>query len=91
MKPVTLAFATWLWAETRGLPFFIEALLQMLIEQGVLVPVEGRPSTYNFAAALEHIRSVAQVPLPPGVREIIRLDWNGIRKKQMHCYWLLLF
>ena len=57
-KAVTSAFATWLWAETRGLPFFIEAVLQMLIEQGVLVPVEGRPSTYNFATALEHIRSV---------------------------------
>ena len=71
-EAATSAFATWLWAETRGLPFFIEALLQMLIEQGVLVPVEGRPSTYNFATALEHIRSVARVPLPPGVREIIR-------------------
>ena len=43
------AFAAWLWAETRGLPFFIEALLQMLIEQGILVVVEGRQSTYNFA------------------------------------------
>jgi len=69
------AFAAWLWAETRGLPFFIEALLQMLIEQDVLDPVEGQQPTqpfYNFAAALEHVRSVAHVPLPPGVREVIR-------------------
>jgi DNA-binding SARP family transcriptional activator/tetratricopeptide (TPR) repeat protein len=66
------AFAAWLWAETRGLPFFIEALLQMLIEQGILVALEGRHSTYNFASALEHVRSVSRVPLPPGVREVIR-------------------
>ncbi len=71
-KTTTSAFAAWLWAETRGLPFFIEALLQMLIEQGVLVPVGGRLTTYNFAAALEHVHSVTRVPLPPGVREVIR-------------------
>ena len=66
-------FAAWLWAETRGLPFFIEALLQMLVEQGLLPVVsdEGQPA-YDFAAALEHVRSVAQVPLPPGVREVIQ-------------------
>jgi DNA-binding SARP family transcriptional activator len=66
------AFAAWLWAETRGLPFFIEALLQMLVEQGILtVTDEGQP-IYDFAAALDHVRSVAQVPLPPGVREVIQ-------------------
>ncbi len=68
----TSAFGAWLWAETRGLPFFIEALLQMLIEQGILVPIEGGRPTYNFAAALEHVRSVSRVPLPPGVREVVR-------------------
>jgi DNA-binding SARP family transcriptional activator/predicted ATPase len=68
----TSAFAAWLWAETRGLPFFIEALLQMLIEQGILpVTGEGQP-IYDFAAALEHVHSMAQVPLPPGVREVIQ-------------------
>jgi DNA-binding SARP family transcriptional activator/tetratricopeptide (TPR) repeat protein len=71
-ETATSAFAAWLWAETRGLPFFIEALLQMLIEQNVLVHTEGRQSPYNFAAALEHVRSVTRVPLPPGVREVIR-------------------
>jgi DNA-binding SARP family transcriptional activator len=66
------AFAAWLWAETRGLPFFIEALLQMLIEQGnLLVTDQGRP-TYDFAPALAHVRSMARVPLPPGVREVIQ-------------------
>ena len=68
----TTAFAAWLWAETRGLPFFIEALLQMLVEQGIL-PVTGKGQPiYDFAAALDHVHSVARVPLPPGVREVIQ-------------------
>ncbi|MFN2188633.1 MAG: AAA family ATPase [Candidatus Promineifilaceae bacterium] len=67
-----VAFASWLWAETRGLPFFIEALLQMLVKQGVL-PVLGKDRPlYDFAAALNHVRSVTQVPIPPGVREVIQ-------------------
>jgi len=71
-EAATSAFGAWLWAETRGLPFFIEALLQMLIEQGILAPIEGQQLTFNFAFALEHVRSVSHVPLPPGVREVIR-------------------
>jgi hypothetical protein len=31
-------FAAWLFAETRGQPFYLNALLQMLLERGVLVP-----------------------------------------------------
>ena len=65
-------FAAWLWAETRGLPFFIEALLQMLIEQGVLFAIGDQGPAYDFASALEHVRSMARVPLPPGVHEVIR-------------------
>ena len=66
------AFAAWLWAETRGLPFFIEALLQMLIERDVLIAVGDQRPAYNFASALEHVHSVTRVPLPPGVREVLR-------------------
>lgn len=66
------AFAAWLWAETRGLPFFIEALLQMLVEQGILPVTNVDQPTYDFAAALDHVRSVARVLLPPGVREVIQ-------------------
>lgn len=66
------AFAAWLWAETRGLPFFIEALLQMLVEQGVLPITDKGQRVYDFVAALDHVQSVAQVPLPPGVREVIQ-------------------
>jgi DNA-binding SARP family transcriptional activator len=73
----TNAFGAWLWAETHGLPFFIEALLQMLVEEGILAvkEVEGRPA-YDFAAALAQVRSGGQIPVPPGVSEAIlsRLD-----------------
>ena len=72
VSETTTDFAAWLWAETRGLPFFIEALLQMLVEQDSLpVTGEGQP-VYDFTTAMEHVRSVAQVPLPPGVREVIQ-------------------
>lgn len=75
------AFAAWLWSETRGLPFFIEALLQMLVEQGVLpVTGEDRP-VYDFATALDHVHSVAQVLLPPGVREVIQARLGHISKE----------
>jgi DNA-binding SARP family transcriptional activator/predicted ATPase len=70
------AFAEWIWAETNGLPFFIEALLQMLSEQGILTRAAGEGGGYDFAAALRHVQSVTRVPLPPGVRDVIcaRLD-----------------
>jgi DNA-binding SARP family transcriptional activator len=31
-------FAAWLFEETRGQPFYLNALLQMLLERGILVP-----------------------------------------------------
>jgi hypothetical protein len=66
------AFAAWLWAETQGLPFFIEALLHMLVEQGILAVIDEVRPAYDFAAALDHVRSAARVLLPPGVREVIQ-------------------
>ncbi|MGD8806621.1 MAG: AAA family ATPase [Chloroflexota bacterium] len=71
-EEATTAFSAWLWAETRGLPFFIEALLHMLVKQGILPVIDKDMPTYDFAAALSHVRSMAQVPIPPGVREVIR-------------------
>ena len=65
------AFADWLWVETNGLPFFIEARLQMLIEQGILAVTEKAGSRYDFSAAYQHVQSLGRVPLPPGVRDII--------------------
>ncbi|MEJ2555115.1 MAG: AAA family ATPase, partial [Anaerolineae bacterium] len=71
-EEATHAFAAWLWAETRGLPFFIEALLQMLVEQGMVATTEaGSRLRCDFAAALIHVRSVAHLPVPPAVRNLI--------------------
>jgi tetratricopeptide (TPR) repeat protein len=76
-EEATHAFAGWLWAETRGLPFFIEALLQMLIEEDVVAisQVSGR-SAYDFASALTQVKSARRIPIPPGVREaiLVRLE-----------------
>jgi len=76
-EEVTHEFSAWLWAETRGLPFFIEALLQMLVAKGIMVVRETEGYTgYDFAAALAQVKSGGQVQVPPGVREAIlsRLD-----------------
>lgn len=76
-EEATNEFGAWLWAETHGLPFFIEALLQMLAAKGNLVgkETEGRTG-YDFSAVLAQVKSALQVQVPPGVREAIlsRLD-----------------
>jgi DNA-binding SARP family transcriptional activator/tetratricopeptide (TPR) repeat protein len=71
-QEVTDEFGDWLWAETGGLPFFIEALLQMLAERGIL-PVKEADGhfRYDFSTALTQVKSAGQVPVPPGVREAI--------------------
>ncbi len=68
----TGSFAEWLWAETQGLPFFIEALLQMLVEQGVLTRRAEGAGGFDFSAALDHVQATSRVLLPPGVREVIK-------------------
>jgi predicted ATPase/DNA-binding SARP family transcriptional activator len=80
---VTNAFGAWLWAETGGLPFYIEALLQMLVAKGNLAAaeVEGR-SGYDFTAALTEIKSGGQVQVPPGVREAILSRIDRLSEKE---------
>jgi DNA-binding SARP family transcriptional activator len=76
-EETTHAFGDWLWAETGGLPFFIEALLQMLAAQGILAIQETEGgSRYDFAAALSQVKSARQIQVPQGVRQAIlsRLD-----------------
>lgn len=73
----TNAFSEWLWAETRGLPFYIEALLQMLVVENVISisETEGRRG-YDFSHTLDLVESAKRVKVPQGVREAIlsRLD-----------------
>lgn len=81
-EEATHAFAAWLWAETRGLPFFIEALLQMLVEQGIVATTEaGSRLRYDFAAALTHVQSVAHLPVPPAVRDVILTRLERLSKE----------
>ncbi len=79
----TNAFSEWLWAETRGLPFFIEALLQMLAVEGILEikEVEGRP-VYDFAGALTQVKSGGRIDVPPGVRQAILSRLNRLSEKE---------
>jgi tetratricopeptide (TPR) repeat protein len=44
----------------------------MLVEQDILPVIDEGQPVYDFAAALDHVRSVAQVLLPPGVQEVIQ-------------------
>jgi tetratricopeptide (TPR) repeat protein len=71
-QATTDEFGDWLWAETGGLPFFIDELLQTLAETGIL-PVKETDGQfgYDFSAALTQVKSSGQVPVPPGVREAI--------------------
>src|SRR5438093_13723681 len=66
-------FAEWLFAETKGQPLYLRALLQTLLERGILVPrliagsgwvFEPQPSILD-AAPPDNI-------LPPDVREMIQ-------------------
>ena len=77
------AFGDWLWAETQGLPFFIEALLQMLIADGILamIETEGR-ARYHFASVLDKVKSGGQVQVPPGVRDAILSRIDRLSEKE---------
>jgi tetratricopeptide (TPR) repeat protein len=63
------SFGTWLRTETGGVPFFIEAMLQMLLEQGLL---KQQPDGYfDIAAIWQQIQSEERIPLPSNVRDVI--------------------
>ncbi len=66
-------FGAWLFAETKGQPFYLRALLQTLLEQGVLVPRLIAGSGWVF----EPHPSLLDAPLPDNllpseVRELIQ-------------------
>jgi DNA-binding SARP family transcriptional activator/tetratricopeptide (TPR) repeat protein len=80
---VTKEFGAWLWAETGGLPFFIEALLQVLVARDDLAAAQGEGrSGYDFAAALTEVKSGGQVQVPPGVREAILSRIDRLSEKE---------
>ncbi len=71
------SFGGWLQAETGGVPFFMEAMLQMLVEQGILPQEQRQGRAYlDVTAVWRQIQGVGRLPVPPGVREVVlsRLD-----------------
>ncbi len=71
-KTAVHSFGDWLRAETGGVPFFLEAVLHMLVEQGILPRQQRHGRTYlDLTAAWRQIQSTERLPIPPGVREVI--------------------
>jgi DNA-binding SARP family transcriptional activator len=66
-------FAAWLFAETKGQPFYLNALLQMLLECGVLVPrlIEGSGWVFEPQPSILEATPPNGM-LPSEVRELIQ-------------------
>jgi DNA-binding SARP family transcriptional activator len=70
-KQIIHKFGLWLHTETKGSPFFIDALLRMLIEREIMAPTVGDISCFDIEGALSYIQQTEHIPLPPTVREVI--------------------
>lgn len=67
-------FGTWLFAETGGQPFFVRAILETLLERGVLVPRFVAGKGWVFDSQTAGLSSDALSPiLPSDVRAMIQL------------------
>jgi len=65
-------FGDWLQSETGGVPFFVEAMLQMFAEQGALLQEERNDRPYlDVVNVWRRIQRSERTPIPPGVREVI--------------------
>jgi DNA-binding SARP family transcriptional activator len=66
-------FSTWLFAETRGQPFYLNAVLQMLLERGILVPRLLAGSGWVFEPQPSMLEATpSNSMLPSEVRELIQ-------------------
>ncbi len=65
-------FGAWLFAETNGQPFYLRALLQELLERGVLVPrlIEGSGWVFELKSSILEATPPDSI-LPSDVRELI--------------------
>lgn len=71
-KTAIQSFGGWLQKETGGVPFFMEAMLQMLVEQRILPRQERRGRTFlDVSAVWQQIQNKERLPIPPGVHEVI--------------------
>ncbi len=73
------SFGGWLQAETGGVPFFMEAMLQMLVEQGILPQEQRHGRAYlDVTAVWRQIQSAERLPVPPSVREVVLSRLNRL-------------
>jgi tetratricopeptide (TPR) repeat protein len=64
-------FGVWLYSETKGSPFFLDALLRMLLERDILTQSASVEKRFDIAGALANIKQTERIPLPPTVREVV--------------------
>ena len=72
-RPCPERFAAWLFAESEGQPSYLNALLQMLLERGVLVPrlIDGCGWVFEPQPSILEA-TPPNGTLPPNVREMIQ-------------------
>lgn len=66
------AVATWLFAESGGHPFYLISLLETLLEEGIVRAVSNAGRWRLDLSAVPHDLGSQAVPIPPGVRQLIR-------------------
>ena len=77
MSPPTADFAQWLYAETRGQPFYLMETLKDLLERRVLHPKRQEEGQWTFAVDDEHDLGQA-VRVPSTVHAVIRSRLNRL-------------
>jgi len=72
-------FGSWLFAETKGQPFFVRATLEALLERGGLVPHLIKGKGWVFEPRTPPLDAASpDVMLPSDVREMIQLRLAGL-------------
>jgi len=67
------SFAHWLYAQTRGQPFYLVETLKRLIEQEILVPAPQQDGTWRLLLRSEQFaKTPASALIPASVRELLR-------------------
>jgi DNA-binding SARP family transcriptional activator len=67
------SFADWLYAQTRGQPFYLVETLKRLIEQEILVPVLEQDGTWRLLLRSEQFaKTPTSALIPASVRELLR-------------------
>lgn len=66
------SFSRWLYAETEGQPFYVMAMLEALLEEGVVTPVQDAEGAWQLDLSALQAQEEARRPfIPPGVRDLI--------------------